>query len=187
VAAALDALQRGLVVGLPTDTVYGIGVDPWNESALDRLFALKRRPAELAVPILAGDLNGVGRLAVMTGAATVAANRHWPGPLTMVLHRVPGLPDWIGNPERDTIGVRIPGHPIALELLRSAGPLAVTSANLSGEPPARNDRQAADVLGAGVAVYLAGDAAGGAASTVVDLSGAEPVVLREGPIRWEYE
>ena len=184
---ALRALQRGEVVGLPTDTVYGIGVDPWNQAALDRLFELKRRPPDMAIPILAGDLDGVARLAVMSDDAAEAAARFWPGPLTMVLPRVAGLPEWVGDPERNTIGVRIPDHPAALALLRTAGPLAVTSANLSGGPPALSDREAADVLGRGVAVYLAGDAAAGAASTVVDLSGAEPVVLRPGPIRWEYE
>lgn len=186
-ALALRALQDGLVVGLPTDTVYGIGVDPWNDAALAKLFAVKQRPADMAIPILAGDLAGVARLAEVSEAATAAADRFWPGPLTLVLPRVAGLPDWIGDPERDTVGVRIPDHPTALALLRAAGPLSVTSANLSGQPPALNDREAADVLGRGVAVYLAGDAAGGAASTVVDLTGPEPVVLRDGPTRWEQE
>ena len=184
---ALQALDNGLVVGMPTDTVYGIGVDPWNESALSRLFAVKQRPAGMAIPILAGDLDGVARLAVLSPAAEVAGDRFWPGPLTMVLPRVPGLPAWMGDQERDTIGIRIPDHPTALALLRAAGPLAVTSANLSGDPPATNDREAADVLGRGVAVYLGGVAAGGAASTVVDLTGPEPVVLRDGPIQWEHE
>jgi tRNA A37 threonylcarbamoyladenosine synthetase subunit TsaC/SUA5/YrdC len=96
--------------------------------------------------------------------------------------RVEGLADWIGDPERDSVGIRVPAHPVALALLSEAGPLAVTSANRSGEPPAADDVAARAALGEAVAVYLEGRGAGGPASTVLDLTGAEPRLLRPGPV-----
>ncbi len=182
---ALRALRRGEVVGLPTDTVYGIAADPWNRAAVFRLFEIKGRPEGMPIAILAADVAGVERLAVIPPEASSTVAGHWPGPLTLVLKRVPGLPVWMGDAQRDTIGVRIPDHPVALDLLRRAGPLAVTSANRSGEPPALDDREAADVLGDAVGVYLRGRAAGAEASTVVDLTTSPGRLLRRGPIAWE--
>jgi tRNA threonylcarbamoyl adenosine modification protein (Sua5/YciO/YrdC/YwlC family) len=181
------ALEAGLVVGLPTDTVYGIGADPWQEAAIDRLFAIKGRPGNLPIPILATDLAAVEEVAVVAETARRAAQRYWPGPLTLVLPRRRGLPRWLGDTERDTIGVRIPDHPAALGLLARVGPLAVTSANRSGEAPARDEAGAAAALGDAVAVYLPGVAGGGRASTVVDVSASPPRVIRPGPIEWEDE
>lgn len=183
--AAIRALRRGLVVGLPTDTVYGIGADPWQEAAVAALFALKGRPEVKPIPILAAEAGAVAGLAVLDGEALDAARRHWPGPLTLVVPRAPGLPSWLGDPSDDTIAVRVPAHPVALELLRRWGPLAVTSANRSGEAPAVDDRAAADVLGGGVAVYLPGVAGGGEASTVVHAVGPRLRIVRPGPIAEE--
>ena len=180
IIGALAALHRGLVIGLPTDTVYGIGVDPMNEQALRRLFAVKGRPDDKPIPILAAslaDARGFGMIDAGVG-------RYWPGPLTVVVRRMPALPAWIGDPHAGTVAIRVPDHPLALDMLGRFGPLAVTSANRSGEEPAADDAAARAALGAGVAVYLPGGGGGGAASTVVDLTGRTPLVLRPGPVAW---
>lgn len=182
IAQAIDALQRGLLVGLPTDTVYGVGADPFNREAVARLFAVKQRDPMTPIPVLGADADAFAAIADLSGPAAVDAIGHWPGGLTVVVPKSANAPEWIGD-DRGTVAVRVPDHPVALELLRAAGPLAVTSANRSGEPPARDADEARFGLGYGVAVYLEGAARLGEASTVVDLSGPEPVVLRQGPIR----
>ena len=121
---------------------------------------------------------------MLDAGALTAAAVHWPGALTLVVPRADGLPDWIGHPDSGSVGIRVPDHPITLALLAAAGPLAVTSANRSGYPPAADDHSARAALGDAVAVYLEGGGAGGAASTVVDLTGSEPRVLRRGPVAW---
>ncbi len=179
--SAIAALHDGLVVGLPTDTVYGIGVDPENERALGRLFAVKGRPEDKPIPILAAslaDARGFGMIDAGVG-------RYWPGPLTVVVRRMPAVPAWIGDRHAGTVAIRVPDHPVALEVLATFGPLAVTSANHSGDEPAQDDVAARAALGTGVAVYLPGGGGGGASSTVVDLTGRVPVVLRPGPVAWE--
>ena len=184
VSAALDALRRGEVVGLPTDTVYGIGADPFSRRAVERLFEAKGRPAVKPVPILAADIAGIRRIARLDDTAAAEAERHWPGALTLVLPRADGLPAWVGDPDRETVGVRIPDHPLTLGVLEAFGPLAVTSANRSGEDPAVDADGARLALGDAVAVYLPGASHGDSASTVVDLSSGEARVLRPGPVAW---
>lgn len=179
-ADALAALQRGLLVGLPTDTVYGVGADPFNREAVARLYQVKGRDPAAPIPVLGADAAAFVGIADLADLAAIEG--HWPGALTVVVPKSPGSPEWIGD-ERGTVAIRVPDHPVALELLRAAGPLAVTSANRSGEPPARTADEARFALGYGVAVYLEGDARLGEASTVVDLSGPSPVVLRQGPVR----
>jgi len=181
----LAALGRGEVVGLPTDTVYGLGADPFSRSAVERLFAVKRRPAVKPIPLLAASVEQAGRVGVLAGAAREAVERHWPGALTVVVRRAPGLPDWLGDPARDSVGLRVPDHPAALVLLAAAGPLAVTSANRSGLAPAPDAAVARAIFGVEVAAYLPGAGGGGAPSTVVDFTGRAPRVLRAGPIDWE--
>jgi tRNA threonylcarbamoyl adenosine modification protein (Sua5/YciO/YrdC/YwlC family) len=102
----------------------------------------------------------------------------------VVVLRTPAVPHWAGDHDRGTVALRVPSHPVALELLRRSGPLAVTSANRSGEPPAIDAASARAILGDAVAVYLEGSSSGGASSTVVDLTGDTPVVLRPGPVEW---
>jgi tRNA threonylcarbamoyl adenosine modification protein (Sua5/YciO/YrdC/YwlC family) len=182
-STALEALRRGDIVGLPTDTVYGIAADPFSRRAVERLFEAKGRPAVKPVPILAADLAGIRRVARLEMEAAAEAVRHWPGALTLVLRRADGVPAWIGHAD-DTVGVRIPDHPVALALLEACGPLAVTSANRTGEDPAIDADGARLALGDAVAVYIPGAASGDVASTVVDLSGASPRVLRPGPVAW---
>lgn len=179
-APALAALHAGLIVGLPTDTVYGIGADPMNRHAMKRLFAAKGRSDEKAIPVLAASLADARGYGIVPDS--VAA--HWPGALTVVVHRTPATPHWVGDDERDTVALRVPDHPVALDLLARTGPLTVTSANRSGEPPASDDAAARAILGDAVAVYLQGSAPVGRSSTVVDLSGPEPVVVRPGPVEW---
>lgn len=179
------ALRRGGVVGIPTDTVYGLAADPFSEQAVALLFAIKRRSAVKPIPLLAASVEQAGRVGVLAGEARQAAGRHWPGALTLVVRRVPGLPDWLGNPSRGSVGVRVPDHPGALALLAEAGPLAVTSANRSGTAPAVDEAGARAVFADEVAAYLPGAGAGGAPSTVVDFTGKVPRVLRAGPVAWE--
>ena len=181
---ALQALYSGQVIGLPTDTVYGIGADPMQRAAVARLFEVKERPEIMPIPILAASIEDLRPIAVINADVAALADSHWPGALTLILRRVPGTPDWVGDPKRDTVGIRIPDHPLALELLAAFGPLAVTSANRSGADAAVDAASARADLGDSISVYLAGAATGGAASTVVDLSGDRPRVLREGPVGW---
>jgi L-threonylcarbamoyladenylate synthase len=181
-AQALDALQRGLLVGMPTDTVYGIAADPFDRGAMERLFEVKGRDRANPIPILAAAEADLSSIAVIDGPAAALAGRHWPGALSLVVPLVVDAPAWIGD-DRRTAAVRVPDHPIALDLLRHSGPLAVTSANRSGEAPAQTAAEARSALGYGVAVCLDGEAGHGEASTVVDCTGATPVVLRPGPVR----
>ena len=184
-AAEAAALRRGEVVGIPTDTLYGLAADPFCRAAVALLFSLKGRPAVKAIPILAASIEQAERVGLLTGPARQAAQRHWPGALTLVVRRAPGLPDWVGNPSRDSVGIRVPDHPAALSLLAEAGPLAVTSANRSGTAAARDDAGARAIFAGGVSAYLPGSGAGGAPSTVVDFTGGSPRVLRAGPVAWD--
>jgi tRNA threonylcarbamoyl adenosine modification protein (Sua5/YciO/YrdC/YwlC family) len=183
--AAVAAIRAGAVVGVPTDTVYGIAADPFRREAVASLFAVKRRPGIKPIPILAADADQAALVGTLGRSARRAGARHWPGGLTLVVPRVGGLPEWIGDPERGTVGVRVPDHPVVLRLLEVCGPLAVTSANRAGEPPASDDATARAILGDEVAEYLPGYGSGAGASTVVDLTGAEPRVLRRGAVEWE--
>ncbi len=180
-APALTALAHGLLIGLPTDTVYGIAADPGQEAAVRLLYAVKGREENKPIPILAASLVDARRFGLVPDEAAA----HWPGALTVVVPRTPQAPHWVGDPVRDTVAIRVPAHPLALELLTRSGPLAVTSANKSGEPAARDDTAARAALGDAVALYLPGEAPGGRESTVVDLTGFRAVVLRAGPVAWE--
>ena len=183
-ARAIEALRAGEVIGVPTDTVYGIAADPFSRQGVARLSAAKGRSAEKPMQILAAGVEAARRVGILEGRAAEAAARFWPGGLTLIVPRVAGLPGWVGDPVRDTVGLRVPDHPLALALLAEAGVLAATSANLAGEAPAADAAGARMALGDSVAVYLPGSGGGGEASTVVDLTRAEPRVLREGPVVW---
>jgi len=164
--------------------VYGIAADPFSEPAVEALFAAKDRPGVMPIPILVADAVQASLVGALGEDALAAASLHWPGALTLVVPRVEDLPEWIGRLESGSVGIRVPDHPVALALLAATGPLAVTSANRSGSPPAADDRSARTALGERVAFYLEGRGAGGAASTVIDLTGSEPEVLRRGPVSW---
>jgi tRNA threonylcarbamoyl adenosine modification protein (Sua5/YciO/YrdC/YwlC family) len=180
---AAAAVARGELIVIPTDTVYGLGADPANAQATARVFEVKRRARELPLPVLVADCETAQSLAAhWPEAAERLARAFWPGPLTIVVAATPAAGLRLGGSGR-TVGLRQPGHSTALALLAATGPLAVTSANRSGEPPAATAADAVRQLGAAAAVYLdAGRAPGGVPSTVVDLSGPEPRVLRDGGI-----
>jgi tRNA threonylcarbamoyl adenosine modification protein (Sua5/YciO/YrdC/YwlC family) len=180
---AVAAILDGEVVGLPTDTVYGIGADPFNVDAVARLFELKGRPEHKPIGVLVATLDQAQEIGVIEGTAAELAARHWPGALTLVVTPKVVMADWVGDQQLRTLGLRVPDHDVARELLEVSGPLAVTSANESGGRETMSDREAREVFGARVAVYVEGTAPGGEASTVVDATGSDLTVIREGPVR----
>ena len=182
IEAAAGAISRGEVVGLPTDTVYGIGVDPLNPDAVAKLFELKGRPPDKPVGVLASSFEQASSIALLEGDAARLAAGHWPGPLTVVVTPKIIMAEWVGDRQLRTLGVRVPDHPVALELLSATGPLAVTSANHAGGPETMSDEEARALFGDSVSVYLPGISPGGQASTVVDCTGPSLVVLRKGPV-----
>lgn len=181
VERAVHALQAGEAIVVPTDTLYGLAALPTVPGAVDRLFALKGRPADMPIAVLVAGLDQVDALADLSGAARRLADAFWPGPLTMVLPRRAGVDLPLGEPHA-TIGVRWPDHPVIAALAEAAGPLATTSANRTGEPTPPTAAAAAASLTGPVAVALDGGPCAGAASTVVDLTGDDLRVLREGTI-----
>jgi L-threonylcarbamoyladenylate synthase len=184
---ALDALERGELAVIPTDTVYGLAARLDRQEALERLYTAKGREANKAIPVLISDAERLPSLTdgAPDGVAEFAA-RFWPGPLTIVLPCADSVPVLV-TAGSGTIGVRMPAHPIALEIIEGCGgALAVTSANRSGEPSLRDAREVAEALGASVEIIVdSGMTPGGVASTVIALTDAGPHILREGPISLE--
>ena len=179
---ACAAVRNGDLVGVPTDTLYGIAADPFNEDALARIFEVKGRPGVKPLAILVADLEQAQTLAAFSDRAIELAEKHWPGALTLVLPKLPTTPEWLGDRARKTIGLRCPDHPDTRELLFAAGPLAVTSANVSGQSAVSDDGSAQELFGPDIAVYLPGEALGDAASTIIDLTQPAEWVLRDGPV-----
>jgi tRNA threonylcarbamoyl adenosine modification protein (Sua5/YciO/YrdC/YwlC family) len=180
---AARALAAGDIVGIPTDTVYGLAADPFRTGASDRLFSVKRRPRSVELPVLVADRQQALDLAVaVPEPARRLMDRYWPGPLTLVLPRRPDLNADLGEDDA-TIGVRCPAHPVPLALCREVGPLATTSANHHGEPPVGTALELASAL-PGVELILDGGPCIGGPSTVVDCTGVEPRLLREGRLSW---
>ncbi len=167
---------------MPTDTVYGLAADPRSPEAMQRLYELKGRPEGKPVGLLVAGIDQASELVVLSVDAQELARRHWPGPLTLVAQPKVVLPDWVGHRLTRSVGVRVPDHPAALELLSVFGPLAVTSANRSGGAETIDHVSAARVFPTGVAVWLEGTSPGGTASTVVDVTGRRLKVIREGPV-----
>ncbi len=183
IAQAVDLLAGGQLVGIPTDTVYGLAVDPQNRQAIDRLFALKGRSPDKPLALLVSDLAHLADWVDIPDWAVDLLDAHWPGALTVVGSAGRLIPEGVGDPVRKTVGVRVPDHPVAQEILWQTGPLAVTSANLTGLPDCHSHEAANELLGDAVAGYVAGAAPVGMASTVVDVTGTEPVILRQGPVK----
>jgi tRNA threonylcarbamoyl adenosine modification protein (Sua5/YciO/YrdC/YwlC family) len=184
VLQAVRALGQGLPIGIPTDTVYGLAVDPFRPGATDRIFEVKRRPRDVSLPLLVAGIDQV--LAVSTAVPDLALElmrRYWPGALTVVIPAKPGLEADLGDDEL-TVGVRSPDHPVALALCAAAGPLATTSANRHGQPSMETAQAVADCFGDEVPVVLDGGVCAGSPSTVVDCTGVELKLLREGRIPW---
>ena len=178
----LNALQNGALAAFPTDTVYGLGALVDDGRAVEQLYVAKRRPPNKAIPVLIGSSVHLQLIASQPlEYALQLAEIFWPGPLTLVVTRQPSLPQALSH--GDSIGIRMPDHPLALRLLTEAGPMAVTSANLSGEPNALSADEVLEQLGGKIAAILDGGICpGGTPSTVVDCTGKGPLILRQGPI-----
>jgi tRNA threonylcarbamoyl adenosine modification protein (Sua5/YciO/YrdC/YwlC family) len=180
---AAECIARGDLVVFPTDTVYGVGCDPYNVEALDHVYIAKGRPQQKAIPLLLSDPQVLERVASNVGPAVRAlAASFWPGALTLVVPRSRDLPVQVGTGE--TIAVRVPAHDgLRLLLRKCGGALAATSANLSGEPDAQDVLQAAGYLVDHVSLYVdGGPSPGGRPSAVVDCTGESLRILREGEI-----
>ncbi len=185
IESALNILRQGGLVAFPTDTVYGVGALVFYETAVQAIYEAKGRPEEKAIPVLLGDVADVEKVALgLNEKARRLAERYWPGPLTLVVRKRDLVPAAVSP--TDTVGVRIPNHEFTRTLLRAAGPMAVTSANLSGEPsPCTADEVLAQLAGRIDLVIDGGRTPGGVPSTVVDCTQDDLVILREGPINAE--
>ena len=183
IAAAAEAVRRGEVVVLPTDTVYGVGVDAFASNAVAAVLAVKGRGREMPLPVLVPSPQTVDGLAAdVPGYARDLIHALWPGPLTLVLRAQSSLM-WDLGETNGTVALRMPQNDTALKLLNEVGPMAVTSANISGQPAATTILDAATQLGSAVSVYLdAGPSAGGLASTILDCTDEAPVILRAGAV-----
>jgi L-threonylcarbamoyladenylate synthase len=168
---AAQLIRGGGVVAFPTDTVYGLGADAGDEVAVRRVYRIKGRPVGMPLILMAAAESQLEGWVHVDSRTEALIRKWWPGPLTLILHAKGG----------GTLGVRIPKHEVALELLRASGPLMTTSANLHGKEPAMNAGEAASLTGV-AAILDGGPAPGGVASSVLDLTGPEPHVLREGAI-----
>ena len=186
IAAAVSALKEGGLVVLPTDTVYGIGADAFNNEAVAALLAAKGRGRDMPVPVLVGSWHTIeGLVYTVPHTARELIRAFWPGALSLVVRQAPSLP-WDLGDAHGTVMLRMPLHPVAIELLSEVGPMAVSSANISGRPAAVSAADAREQLGDLVDVYLdGGPSEQQAASTIVDLSGAHPRILRTGPVTAE--
>ncbi|MBA4085381.1 L-threonylcarbamoyladenylate synthase [Janibacter sp. LM] len=183
IATCVDAVRRGEVVVIPTDTVYGIGADAFDPAAVASVLAAKGRGRDMPPPVLVPDVRTLDGLArAVPEWARRLVDELWPGPLTLVLWAQPSL-HWDLGETAGTVALRMPHDEIALEVLRETGPLAVTSANRTGEPAATTVTEAAVQLGPAVSVYLdGGPRATQQASTIIDCTGEHPVVLRDGAV-----
>lgn len=182
ITSALEILYSGGLVAFPTDTVYGVGALAFDGKAVESIYTAKERPVEKAIPVLIGDRKDLSQVAeeIPLFAARLIA-RFWPGPLTVLVPKKPALPEVVSaNP---SVGVRVPDHEVARALLRLSGPLAVTSANRSSQPSPTTAQEVLHQLGGRIALILdGGRTPGGIPSTLVDCTGTEIQVLREGPI-----
>jgi L-threonylcarbamoyladenylate synthase len=183
VARAVAILQRGGVVAIPTETVYGLAADLGNAAAIARIYAIKGRPADHPLIVHAHDMDALDGYAVFPPALTALAQRFWPGPLTAVVKRGPRTPRTVTGGQ-DTVAVRIPAHPLALAILSAFGrPLAAPSANRFGRVSPTTAQHVRDDLGDTVELVVdGGPARVGVESTIVDLTASVPAVLRAGAI-----
>lgn len=186
ITSALEVLLSGGLVAFPTDTVYGVGALAFDAGAVESIYAAKERPIEKAIPVLIGDAEDLMKVAqeIPFFAARLIA-RFWPGPLTVLVPKKVTLPDIVSA--SSTVGVRVPDHDVARALLRLAGPMAVTSANRSSQPSPTTAQEVWAQLGGRIALIIdGGKTPGGIPSTLVDCTGEEIKILREGPITKEW-
>ena len=183
IASAAAAVKSGRLVVMPTDTVYGLGADAFDSAAVAALLGAKGRGRDMPVGVLVGSWHTIeGLVYSLPDNARELIRAFWPGAVSLVVRQAPSL-QWDLGDARGTVMVRMPLHPVAIELLRQTGPMAVSSANISGQPAATTAQEARDQLGGLVDVYLdGGTATRQAASTIVDLTGTGPRIIREGPV-----
>lgn len=183
---AASAVRRGELVVLPTDTVYGIGADAFNAEAVGDLLEAKGRGRNMPTPVLVGSPNTLhGLVTDFSEMAWELVDAFWPGALTLVARHQPSL-TWDLGETRGTVAIRMPLHPVAIELLTDFGPMAVSSANLTGHPSPQDCDAAQDMLGDSVSVYLDGGPTPAAVpSSIVDVTGKVPVLLRAGALTAE--
>ena len=182
ISRAVEIVQSGGVIAFPTDTVYGIGVSAFNEEAIEKLYQVKGRSYQKAIPILVSDQEELTRITPPLDQNVKAIiQRFWPGALTLIIPLLKGMPENLSPTQ--TIGVRIPDFKLTRELLSHTGPLAATSANISGGEITLTAEEVAENLGGMIDLILdGGKTPGGVPSTVLDCTQAELIILREGPI-----
>ena len=185
VLIALETLNAGGLVAFPTDTVYGLGALAYNAAAIESIYTAKKRPPEKAIPILIGSTEELNKVTTnIPHIAAKLAEHFWPGPLTLIVPKHPDLPEIISSTK--TVGVRVPKHALAQALLNAAGPMAVTSANISGRASPNSAADVRHQLNGSIPLILdGGETQGGLPSTVVNCLGPEAVILRAGPITME--
>jgi L-threonylcarbamoyladenylate synthase len=184
--SAVTHLRRGGVVAYPTDTLYGLAVDPRSEAAVRRLFEVKQRTAGHAVPLIAADLAQACEAGILSDLARRVAQTFWPGPLSLVVPATPIICSGILAPD-GSVAIRVPASPIARSLAEELGfPITATSANLSGSPATVSPVLVAEQLGSRVDMVLDGGITpGGLPSTIVDLRGSRPRLVRAGAVEWD--
>ena len=180
---AIACIKNEEVVGIPTETVYGIGVDPHSQAAVDKIFNLKERDENKPLSILVHSFHDLIKLKIISKVPEIV-ELYWPGPLTIIVESELNFADGVGTKNPNSIGVRVPDNELALELLKKTGPLAVTSANISGQEDITNEKDAESVFGNKIGHYLQGSALHGSGSTIVDFRDEEFKVIREGPLKW---
>lgn len=187
VARAAATLRDGGVVAIPTDTLYGLAADPWNRAAVARVFAVKGRPDDRALPLVAGDVDQVKEwIGELDAITTRLVQRFWPGPLTLVMRAPEAIAPEV-TAGGSTVGVRVPSHAVTRALCAAFGrPLTATSANISGQPATDNPNEVADRLSVGLDMLLdAGVTPGGSPSTIVDATQGELRLIRAGAVSWK--
>ena len=180
---AITCIKNEEVVGIPTETVYGIGVDPLSQAAVDKIFNLKERDENKPLSILVHSFQDLIKLKIKSKVPEIV-ELYWPGPLTIIVESELNFADGVGTKNPNSIGVRVPDNELTLELLKKTGPLAVTSANISGQEDITNERDAEALFGDKIGHYLQGSALHGSGSTIVDFRDEEFKVIREGPLKW---
>jgi len=180
---AIACIKNEEVVGIPTETVYGIGVDPHSQAAVDKIFNLKERDENKPLSILVHSFQDLIKLKIISKVPEIV-ELYWPGPLTIIVESELNFADGVGTKNPNSIGVRVPDNELTLELLKKTGPLAVTSANISGQEDITNEKDAESVFGNKIGHYLQGSALHGSGSTIVDFRDEEFKVIREGPLKW---
>jgi len=180
---AIACIKNEEVVGIPTETVYGIGVDPLSQAAVDKIFNLKEREENKPLSILVHSFHDLIKLKIISKVPEIV-ELYWPGPLTIIVESELNFADGVGTKNPNSIGVRVPDNELTLELLKKSGPLAVTSANISGQEDITNERDAEALFGDKIGHYLQGSALHGSGSTIVDFRDEEFKVIREGPLKW---